>query len=138
MLDPRSAGYGYGIAIGNCYGETIYRHDGETYGFSSNLAILPNRNISIIILTNVSGSSDEMLGYLLPVIFGKNIKLPNERKNLPNDPAALKKVIGNYVFKDDSAIVTVINGQLVMRFDHGEILPPLLIQGAGSTSGTAM
>ncbi|MBN1112447.1 MAG: serine hydrolase [Bacteroidales bacterium] len=59
-LDFNNEKYGLGWEIGEKAGEKYIRHNGGYYGYASVMGFLPNRNIKIIILSNLSSSfSDE-------------------------------------------------------------------------------
>ncbi|BAH05347.1 serine hydrolase [Clostridium kluyveri] len=106
-------GYGWMLSKEN-YGKKIY-HGGNTLGFTSNIARYPNRNLTIIILTNVGYYNINSLNdTLADISLGKNYEMPKKKSVIKVDDALLDKYIGNYKIEDNlgSISITHDNGHL--------------------------
>lgn len=55
-------GYGLGWAVGSYYGQPLLWHSGGTFGFGSELALLPEADLGIVILTNSANAEVLNLG----------------------------------------------------------------------------
>ena len=64
--------YGLGWFVGEYKGQKLIYHGGNTYGFSSDLAFLPDADLGIVILTNAQGATlftDVVRAHLLEMLF---------------------------------------------------------------------
>ncbi len=134
--------YGMGWFIYDYRGHKVLEHGGDTDGMSSNVALLPDQHVGVVILTNLGGalirnaltyrafdryldvsprdwSTDE-----LAVLEGMREGADLERRAAPAPRIAnttpslpLEQYVGTY--HDDlygDAVVTLENGSVVMRF----------------------
>jgi CubicO group peptidase (beta-lactamase class C family) len=49
---PKEEGYGYGLAIGSLRGQRLVGHDGGLQGFQSSLIRVPDRRLTVVVLSN--------------------------------------------------------------------------------------
>jgi hypothetical protein len=50
------AGYGLGWVVGEYHGQRMFSHSGSTLGFESQIAIWPEAELGIVVLTNAQGA----------------------------------------------------------------------------------
>jgi CubicO group peptidase (beta-lactamase class C family) len=65
--------YGLGLGSSRRKGVAVVSHDGGTFGFSSRLFLVPERNLGLVVLTNGGGSStlDAVTGRFLEIVYGE-------------------------------------------------------------------
>lgn len=105
MIRPEGAaigpGYGFGLYAGKVKSADMLRHGGAIFGFSSSLAYLPGRDISVIVLENddASNSPDNsatVTRRLAAIALGDPYP---ELRAVPVDAANLKAAEGVFVFE---------------------------------------
>lgn len=69
-----SAGYGMGWRVYNYAGQTLYFHGGAVQGYRAAMAVLPSRDLGVVVLWN---SDSGLPGGLLPTILDSAIGLPH-------------------------------------------------------------
>lgn len=115
-------GYGYGWMISNTEnGKEIY-HNGNTLGFTSNIARYMDKGISIIILTN-NGYCNvmDLTNSLANIVLNKDYEVPKAIEEIKiDDPDLLNKYEGKYEFingtylniiKKDNRLYAQVTGQ---------------------------
>lgn len=114
---PYLSGYGYGWFIDDLYGKKLINHGGNIEGSTSYFAMLPEDDICIILLNNITSKKLEKAGNtILAAILGKAYTLPQPKKEIALDPDVLKKYAGNYELSDDEVIhILYENGQLFIQ-----------------------
>ena len=96
--------YGYGWFIGNSE-SSYYYHGGGTWGYSSYLAFYPTKQISIIILSNVSTLPVKEIGkFIEQIVFDRPVKVPLIQKETSQkfDP-----MLYTGIFTSDSGKMTL-------------------------------
>jgi CubicO group peptidase (beta-lactamase class C family) len=91
--------YGYGWQIDSVYGNKMISHSGSISGFGSNFARIPQDDICIILLSNTSGSTFDVMHItdrLLAVLFHQPYSIPFKRTAVAISQDVLKKYIGTY------------------------------------------
>ncbi len=53
----RDSSYGLGLIIGEEAGVTVIQHGGNTFGFTSDLFFLPEKNLGVVVLTNAGAAN---------------------------------------------------------------------------------
>jgi CubicO group peptidase (beta-lactamase class C family) len=53
MLTPAVGDYGFGWQVKRFFGQPMFNHSGGTYGFSTHLAVYPEKHLVIVVLSNV-------------------------------------------------------------------------------------
>ncbi len=102
--------YGYGLVLGNLYGNPTVEHSGGIHGFVSNLVYLPQQEISIILLSNCDSKS---LGELTEKIAAVALGVQRIPEVVPVSPTDLEAFVGVYLNeKKEERYVTVENGVL--------------------------
>lgn len=109
--------YGYGFKVTqNYHGTTLVEHSGGQPGVSSNFGFIPEKNLCVAILTNVSGASAQEL-WLEAVNTVLELPIETQSNLLPNhsiDEKIIHKFIGEFASKEgDFLKVTLDNEQLI-------------------------
>ncbi len=86
----RNLGYGLGWFVGEYRGYEHVYHMGLVDGFAAHLALLPQKNIGLVILTNSSSDGLAAIAYLQQLVFDKLLGL-NENNPLPENKPLLTK-----------------------------------------------
>ena len=86
--------YGLGWFVQDWKGNKVVQHGGNIDGFNSMVAMLPEKNLGFVMLTNVTGSS--LGGELMPIIWGGILDEPKIEAVAAT--ASIEKEIGKYRF----------------------------------------
>lgn len=115
-------------------GLKVIEHAGGIQGFSTELIYVPERNIGVVVLSNVYSSIPGTLGeQLLDVVLGKPVVLASERKPLPIAKEELNKFIGVYDLSPAFAITITAGGDSLMAQGtrQGQAIPMMYQGNAG-------
>lgn len=118
--------YGLGWFLQDWNGLKVIQHGGNIDGFNSMVAMIPEKNIGFVLLTNVTGSP--LGNELMPVVWTNILGDPNPTQTV--ELSALEKEVGIYnlaVAKLDFD-VKLENGKLVMVVP-GQ--PPYVLENVG-------
>ncbi|CAA9557061.1 MAG: Beta-lactamase [uncultured Thermomicrobiales bacterium] len=147
-------GYGLGWLVGEHKGAPLIEHGGNTFGFTSDLAFLPEAGLGIVTLANAQGANLFTVAVrerLLEMAYGQasevaaNVDFYLEqgqqavadlRLGSEIDPAAVAPFVGDYVNAALGEVsLELTNGALVL--DAGEFRTELLptLNGAGAVAG---
>lgn len=121
MFTPFKNGYGYGWGVGKRLDRQTISHGGGIFGFSTYITRFPAERVTVIVLSNVQGTSTEKVaGALSAIVFGAPYKIPVERKAIAVASSTLDKYVGEYQVAPNLTItVTNENGKL-MSFVTGQ------------------
>lgn len=86
--------YALGWFIQKWNGLTVVQHGGNIDGFNAMVAMIPEKNVGFVMLTNVSASP--LGGELMPVVWENLIGKPAEVE--PPAEVAIEKEVGKYTF----------------------------------------
>lgn len=114
---PHLSGYGYGWFIDDLYGKKLINHGGNIEGSTSYFAMLPDDDLCIILLNNITSKKLEKAGNtILAAILGQSYTLPQPKKEITLSMETLKKYVGNYELSDNNVIhILYENGQLYIQ-----------------------
>ncbi|AZA50985.1 serine hydrolase [Chryseobacterium carnipullorum] len=114
---PYLSGYGYGWFIDDLYGKKLINHGGNIEGSTSYFAMLPDDDICIILLNNITSKKLEKAGNtILAALLDQPYNLPKPKKEITLDGSVLKKYAGNYELSEDTVIhILNENGQLFIQ-----------------------
>jgi CubicO group peptidase (beta-lactamase class C family) len=126
--------YGFGLAVGQDRGVTIWQHGGSRAGYGSTIQMAPDQKTGLIILTNRSGSSlpkttATALNMLLPFETAPSAQKTNRQSLTENQIAELA---GRYTNNRQTIELAIDNGQLIIRRNEPQSAPA---RGAFSWSG---
>ena len=111
QMDKNGPYYGYGwMLTDGKYGREIY-HGGNVLGFTSNIARYPDKDLTIIILTNVGYYNVNSLNDTLAnICMGGSYELPSAKRVVKVDSNTLDKYVGNYILQGGLNISITSNG----------------------------
>jgi len=74
MTTPGKGGYGLGVVIENHVGVRIVTHDGGIEGFNTHMAYVPDKQIAVVVLSNVNGAAPGTMGsQLMNTVLGNRL-----------------------------------------------------------------
>jgi CubicO group peptidase (beta-lactamase class C family) len=117
MTTPFLNGYGYGWFIDDLYGKKVINHGGNIEGATSYLAMLPEDDICIILLNNITSKKLEKAGNtILAALLDQPFELPKPKKEVTLDASLLKRYAGDYALPENKIIhILYENGQLFIQ-----------------------
>ncbi len=90
--------YGLGWFIQKWNGLTVVQHGGNIDGFNSLVAMIPEKKLGFVMLTNVSGSS--LGNELMPIVWENILGKPDAVKADPNAAVPAEREVGTYKFAE--------------------------------------
>jgi CubicO group peptidase (beta-lactamase class C family) len=98
-----NVGYGLGWFLRDWRGNRVVEHGGNIDGFNAEVALIPEKKIGFVLLTNVSNSP--LAQQSMDIVWSNLVDLPKEATEAPSataaDPsaekAALEEIVGQYV-----------------------------------------
>lgn len=109
--------YGYGWQIDSAYGKKMVSHSGSISGFGSNFARIPEDDVCIVLLSNKSGSTFDVMHItdkLLAVLYHKPYSIPVKRTPVAISQNVLKKYIGTYKIDEMNLTIDVTAGNGIL------------------------
>lgn len=110
----QKTGFGLGFGISEMNGHRKIGHGGAIYGFASQLSMLPDDKLGVIVVTTkdaanavTSRIADAALDAMLAVRKGRDVNLPEATRDI--DLAAAKKLTGRYMNADGEAFDISLN-----------------------------
>jgi hypothetical protein len=131
--------YGFGWQIDSVNGRKMISHSGAISGFGSNFACVPEDDICIVILSNKSGSTIELMHItdkVLAALYRQPYTIPKKRVPVSVDENVLKKYIGTYRIEEMNLTIdiSVNNGTLIAQpFRDGHPGPTSVLLATDST-----
>lgn len=120
--------YGYGLMIFRDRDVLMYEHGGTLPGFSAILRVAPERQLGIVILTNLDNAP---LRRIAQVVMSRALNLaeskPGPRKEIAVSVEEMKPLLGRYENRG-SAELSVRGEDVVLVLDDG---PPLAVTRVG-------
>ncbi len=131
MTTPGKGDYGLGLIVSQQNGVKVIQHGGGIEGFNTQLAYVPDRKITVVVLSNVNGSAPGAMGeQLLDVVMGKPVILPSERKPVPISKEELQKFTGVYDLAPAFALTVAVSGDSLTIQGTNQPALPAMYQGA--------
>jgi CubicO group peptidase (beta-lactamase class C family) len=131
MTTAGKGDYGLGVGVVQQSGVKVIQHGGGIEGFNTQLAYVPDRKITVIVLSNVIGAAPgAMGGQLLDVVMGKPVILASERKPFPITKEELQKFTGVYDLAPTFALTVAVSGDSLTVQGSNQPALPAMYQGA--------
>ncbi|MBX7174237.1 MAG: serine hydrolase [Pyrinomonadaceae bacterium] len=94
-------GFGLGFRVSDLDGHRLVGHGGAIYGFSTQLSVLPDDKLGVVVISTKdfsNGVTSRIANLALKSILAEreNKPLPEPEKTAPIDPNLLKKIAGRY------------------------------------------
>lgn len=130
MTTPGKGNYGMGVFIEDRDGVRVVSHGGGIEGFNTNLMYAPEKQIAVVVLSNVNGSAPDAMGkQLMDTMLGKPVVLANERKAVPIAKDELVKFAGVYDLSPTFSITIAVAGDHLTGQGSGQPALDLMYQG---------
>jgi CubicO group peptidase (beta-lactamase class C family) len=130
MTTAGQGNYGLGVEVSTNTNLQVVRHGGAIDGFNSYLAYVPERQIAVIVLGNVAGTSAAgMASQLLDVALGKQVALISEHRAVPITTSELRAFLGTFQFGSSFAITFAVREDQLTAGAPGESALPLIYEG---------
>lgn len=134
MTTPGKGGYGLGVFVTTKDGVTTVDHGGGIEGFNTHLAYVPEKQICVVVLSNVNGAApDSMGGKLMDVVLGKPVELTGEHKAEPIAKEELAKFVGVYDLAPTFSLTVAVGADGLTVQGTGQ--PALPVQYEGLKDG---
>jgi hypothetical protein len=112
-----SHNYGYGWQIDSVNGKKMVSHSVSISGFGSNFARIPGDDICIVLLSNKSGSTFDVMHItdkLLAVIYHQPYSVPVKRTAVAISHDVLKKYAGTYKIDEMNLTIEITAGDGIL------------------------
>ena len=130
MTTPGKGDYGLGLILSaerSQSNSTWWRNR----RINTQLPYVPDRKITVVVLSNVNGSAPGAMGeQLLDVVMGKPVILPSERKPVPISKEELQKFTGVYDLAPAFALTVAVSGDSLTIQGTNQPALPAMYQGA--------
>jgi CubicO group peptidase (beta-lactamase class C family) len=115
LKDGKSAGYGFGWALGKAAGHKLIEHGGAWQGFTTHIARYPDDRLTVIVLTNAAHGDPGQIAHQVAWLRKPELK-PKDRKAIALDPKILDAYVGTYELSREMKLkITRDNGKLMLR-----------------------
>ena len=129
MTTPGQMSHGLGVDTSMEDGVKMVDHNGAIEGFVAHMAYVPQRQITVIVLSNVFGGAPPAMGnQLAECMLGKHVVLARERRAAPITNEDLAKFAGTYSMSSGMRFTFMVKANALELDASGEIMP-LLYQG---------
>ena len=131
--------YGYGWQIDSVYGKKIVSHSGAIAGFGSNFARVTGDDVCIVLLSNKSGSTFDVMhltNKLLAVLYNMPYTIPVKKTPVALSEDVLKRYTGTYEIEEMHLTVEMFinGGKLVAQPRRGDQPGPTSVMLATGNS----
>lgn len=112
---PNKENYGYGWMSGDIYGKKSLGHNGGIHGFLSNLFMIPQDSVAIILLSNnMTSDLGTIRRDLAAILYEKAYEIPEVKVEIKLPAATLKEYIGVYQLAPTFEIKVFMDGEKLM------------------------
>lgn len=117
--------YGFGWQIDSVFGKKMVSHSGSITGFGSNFARITDDDVCIVLLSNKSGSTFDVMHItdkLLAILYNKPYNIPVKKTPLSLSNDVLNRYTGTYEIEEMHLmiVITAGDGKLVAQPYHGQ------------------
>ncbi|QJB35913.1 beta-lactamase family protein [Chitinophaga oryzae] len=122
---PRLHGYGYGWSVDSLLGERCVGHGGGIPGFSSHMLIFPEKDLEIIVLSNVHENTfvEPVSKILASLVLDKPYIYLEPRAILPVTTNEIQAVVGTYRLDNKHQINILARGEKLYIEAPSNMLP---------------
>lgn len=109
--------YGYGWQIDSVSGKKMVSHSGSITGFGSNFARIESDDVCIVLLSNKSGSTFDLMHLtdkLLAILYNQPYTTPVKRKAVAIKQDILKKYTGTYKIDELNLTIDITFGDGIL------------------------
>ncbi len=108
--------YGLGWFIDTIHTKPAIHHGGAIDGFMTQNIIVPEEDITVIVMINAEMyDADKMARDLLGIVYGVPVKLPEQKTEINLPPSVLQSFTGNYEINPEmKATIKVEDGKLMI------------------------
>jgi len=115
--------YGYGWTIDSLFGRRVLMHSGGIFGFNSYILRIPEDDVCIVLLNNISNPHlNRIATDLLAVLYNKPYEVPKSRQEISLDAALLQQYVGEYELPEFKITVTLEGSQLKAQATNQPVL----------------
>jgi CubicO group peptidase (beta-lactamase class C family) len=108
LFTPFKGTYAYGWSIGSFAGRKTIGHGGGINGFTTDIIRFPDDDACVIVLNNfATGFTAEISRALAGYLFGQDVEMPKEKKEITLPDAVLDAYRGQYKLEGTQAVFTV-------------------------------
>lgn len=130
MTTAGKGGYGLGVFVHLEAGTTVVSHGGGIEGFNTDLTYIQDKNITVVVLGNVSGEAPGEIGTnLVKALLGKPVTLADERKEQTIAAGELSKFAGTYQLAPNFVLTFTVQGDQLMTQATGQPQSPTFYEG---------
>lgn len=115
-----AASYGLGLGAGKRKGLAVVSHDGGTFGFSTRFYLLPERNVGLVVMTNVSDADvlGLITGRFMEIVFDEKPRVIEDlKKALRENETRIAKMRK----EDLGPVPEEVSTRLVGRYDNDRL-----------------
>jgi CubicO group peptidase (beta-lactamase class C family) len=130
MTTPGKGNYGLGVSIEDHDGVRVVSHGGGIEGFNTHLAYAPEKQIAVVVISNVNGGAPGSMGsQLMDTMLGKKVELASERKAVPIEKEKLARFAGVYELAPAFSLTIAVAGDHLTGQGTGQPALDLMYQG---------
>src|SRR5262249_35053127 len=116
------ASYGFGWFLQEWNGLKVVQHGGNIDGFNSMVAMIPEKKLGFVLLTNVSASplGSDMMDAVWENLLPENKPAVENTPKVPTDPAgpnAAKELVGKYMIPSGQGSVEIKESEGKVTFN---------------------
>ena len=121
--------YGAGLFHDMRHGETVFEHSGGMQGFSTDVSYMPDRKVTVIVLSNTDHSTKGVIaGQILDTMLSDPVVLDPNRMAEPQ-LSQLRQLVGTYSFPttapDQPVILSLLGDALYIKQGDGPAMRAL-------------
>ncbi|MBN1906669.1 MAG: serine hydrolase [Deltaproteobacteria bacterium] len=121
MVTPYKNNYALGVGIRNIKGHKAIMHGGGIEGFNTQLACYPDDKLTVVVLSNVNGTTpDQLTDKLAAIALGEDAVLPAEKKEITIPVEILSQYAGTYTLQPRFDLVITLEGNQLITQATGQ------------------
>jgi len=122
LITIQQGSYALGLAVSNENGRQRIYHTGALFGFSASLSYYPERDLTIVVLSNVNGKPDgddaEIIAKSIEyTLYGDNVLFPSQTTEIELPESVFASFVGEYSIQPQGGLrISQDNDRLVLQF----------------------